>query len=626
VTVVEVQPGEGIQAAIDSLPLVGGTVRLLDGTHNLPANNNRVYTRSGVTIEGESRAGTIVRKGGSRVGFDSENFDAEDVVFRRMTLHMDDDGDFQTMIRLAGPNNALIEDVTIINDVPDQPGQTWTAVSLRHPTNTVVQDSDFTRCQVKLSGPKGGRNLICRRCTFDRPHNFAVSAVTRSEGDVLEHVRIEDITVTDAISAGAIYWGNDNGDGTVQDMTCSHVLVQRISVTGSRSDSSGWRALTGRVTPTECKYWNVRDITVNVTGPSVNSRGIYISHRQPAGGEVQNLTIDEASISISGVTNGDIVVTESAVGPAIPRDPPSVLPGEGGAPGVDPTGMVDSTSAIQAALDAQDEVYLPAGVYSITFVRLNNGNSLRGAGRTETVLRVPQERDLTALSGVGCVDGATLTLMDLAIDGQGGSYASPNLPSPGNIQHHGISFGANTTCFLAYLYVHGFVGSCLLFGSGTVRGYALRTADSLVGHCYDTQAALDCVLEDCSVEGYWGDDSAVEAQGDTFISFAWSVLRQTPQNAHDAARQAVRLLTDRWSLSSGPQDAASYCRYATVDFDGNEPSTLAYGLSTYQDGSQDHATECEGWTKTGNDPSGWVADEDFLGGVGSYTIIKAAPW
>ncbi len=57
--------------------------------------------------------------------------------------------------------------------------------------------------------------------------------------------------------------------------------------------------------------------------------------------------------------------------------------------GADPTGVSDSTSAIQAALTASGRVYLPEGVYRVNAVSgivLRTGNHIVGAGKNKTIL------------------------------------------------------------------------------------------------------------------------------------------------------------------------------------------------------------------------------------------------
>ena len=46
--------------------------------------------------------------------------------------------------------------------------------------------------------------------------------------------------------------------------------------------------------------------------------------------------------------------------------------------GADPTGVADSTTAIQSALDAAKQVYFPAGIYKVTTIVPNQGNILFG--------------------------------------------------------------------------------------------------------------------------------------------------------------------------------------------------------------------------------------------------------
>ena len=55
--------------------------------------------------------------------------------------------------------------------------------------------------------------------------------------------------------------------------------------------------------------------------------------------------------------------------------------------GADPTGILDSTAAIQAACDSSDHVYLPAGTYLVGHVEVTGHATLLGAGDHATTLK-----------------------------------------------------------------------------------------------------------------------------------------------------------------------------------------------------------------------------------------------
>lgn len=55
--------------------------------------------------------------------------------------------------------------------------------------------------------------------------------------------------------------------------------------------------------------------------------------------------------------------------------------------GADPTGVADSTSAIQAALDAASSVFIPPGTFKITTIYVDAAQRLFGAGMYESVLQ-----------------------------------------------------------------------------------------------------------------------------------------------------------------------------------------------------------------------------------------------
>jgi hypothetical protein len=56
--------------------------------------------------------------------------------------------------------------------------------------------------------------------------------------------------------------------------------------------------------------------------------------------------------------------------------------------GADPTGSENSTTAIQAALDAADSVYIPPGTFKITTIRVDAAQRLFGSGMYESVLQI----------------------------------------------------------------------------------------------------------------------------------------------------------------------------------------------------------------------------------------------
>jgi hypothetical protein len=90
--------------------------------------------------------------------------------------------------------------------------------------------------------------------------------------------------------------------------------------------------------------------------------------------------------------------------------------------GADPTGVADSTAAIQAAINAgNNAIFLPEGVYLISSITINNAVTLRGSGPTATVIKPKNSNsnifDITTsdviISGLAFEFGPTQT---------GGSY------------------------------------------------------------------------------------------------------------------------------------------------------------------------------------------------------------
>lgn len=69
--------------------------------------------------------------------------------------------------------------------------------------------------------------------------------------------------------------------------------------------------------------------------------------------------------------------------------------------GADPTGVLSSAAAFNAALAANDDVFIPAGTYLLNdAVTVGLGKKLHGAGRRKTILRMPSTFNMAA---TGCL-------------------------------------------------------------------------------------------------------------------------------------------------------------------------------------------------------------------------------
>lgn len=91
--------------------------------------------------------------------------------------------------------------------------------------------------------------------------------------------------------------------------------------------------------------------------------------------------------------------------------------------GADPTGVADSTAAINAALAANLCVFLPAGTYkTLTAINITrNGQVIRGAGRDTTVIRV----SASSVKGIAIAAGVTNAgVYDLTVSRSGGSTST----------------------------------------------------------------------------------------------------------------------------------------------------------------------------------------------------------
>jgi Pectate lyase superfamily protein len=127
--------------------------------------------------------------------------------------------------------------------------------------------------------------------------------------------------------------------------------------------------------------------------------------------------------------------------------------------GADPTGVADSTAAIQAAITAATgRVYLPAGTYKLTAaLSLPNGANLLGAGRQNTKLLLANSANSRMLT----LNGAGGRVAQMELDGNAANNTGTSA---------GIYFAAAATqpnmWVLEDLYVHDTRGNGLDLANG----------------------------------------------------------------------------------------------------------------------------------------------------------------
>ncbi len=151
-------------------------------------------------------------------------------------------------------------------------------------------------------------------------------------------------------------------------------LPAGVTQLGTFKGAKGDKGLTGTLA-----YATVETVpadqpaSVEMIGPE-NNRGAHfrVSRGLPGPGAIEN---DEAIATYIGADDSETAT-------ALMRRYVSSVTMAG--PGIDPTGVTDSTVAMQAIIDANPngQIYVPAGVYKFTTLRLDAGQLLFGVGRS----------------------------------------------------------------------------------------------------------------------------------------------------------------------------------------------------------------------------------------------------
>ena len=88
--------------------------------------------------------------------------------------------------------------------------------------------------------------------------------------------------------------------------------------------------------------------------------------------------------------------------------------------GADPTGVADSSAALQAAANIGGQIYLPSGTYRIsTQVTLTSGCFLIGEGATETIIQADTDVSPLLFQDASVADYTGAGISNLKIVGNG---------------------------------------------------------------------------------------------------------------------------------------------------------------------------------------------------------------
>lgn len=223
--------------------------------------------------------------------------------------------------------------------------------------------------------------------------------------------------------------------------------------------------------------------------PGANNLTVYANGLRLRGG-VDYLETDANTVTFTtGAQAGDEITFDigTALNQGVGASSVSFLPGGVGAVarnaqdkmrevvsvldfGADPLGVNDSTAAIQAAINSNPVkvIEIPAGTYKVSApILLRDGITLRGAGRTTTILSKANYND-ACLKGI---DVDHVTLSDFAIVGPGQAVG----PGPG-VANKGILIAVSaqdicTSISLARIDVSLVNDICVYVGSGAFCTY-----------------------------------------------------------------------------------------------------------------------------------------------------------
>lgn len=174
------------------------------------------------------------------------------------------------------------------------PEDTPMAILAQVGSQLLIKGCTFDDVQAKLGGGAGGiHGVAFLDNVSNRPRQYAISAVARSEGARVRDILIRDCSIVDPAGSGGIYIGDDTEDESeVYDMQFSDIVIENVDVTGTwRSDSDSQVKIINGRPRAGSENWIVRNVSgvaSNATKPS-SSQGFVFYPRDRVTDEIPSL-------------------------------------------------------------------------------------------------------------------------------------------------------------------------------------------------------------------------------------------------------------------------------------------------------------------------------------------------
>jgi len=279
------EPGESgslvLNEALAQMPAKGGTLTLTPQTlYDLTAE---VYVPSNVTIVGAP--GAVIKRAPFRLRYEG----VSDCALIGVTFDIATVSNFDDMVRGTDVNRMVIRDCMFLNSGTFNPEWTIHAVLLNDDVYDLTIEDCYVQEQQLNIGRLSSARVTIRRCTFDRPAQYALSFVTAGTG-TLSDLLVEDCTVLRMATSGAFYVGDDVASevGGITS-TVNNVILRRIKVLEILEDGGVSRSINLR--PHNADNWLIEDVEM-YSSPDItpNHFGVLVAPRRP-GGIQSNFTL-----------------------------------------------------------------------------------------------------------------------------------------------------------------------------------------------------------------------------------------------------------------------------------------------------------------------------------------------